>query len=148
MHLINFKIFYPWLETFIPIRPCPWQPHNHLLYNIAIALSLTVLILFRKRKTFTVFSVIYQYCDIAISWNNCFAEDKGRFYTAGWLPGLMMIMAGGTKSQFFNFFVSKIFDPAKVSVRFFESESLSYSTGVAAAELRRHLSNIKMIFKS
>ena len=43
---------------------------------------------------------------------------------------------GVTKAPFFNFPVSKIFNLAKVSVRFFESRS--YLTGVIAAELRRH----------
>ena len=44
------------------------------------------------------------------------------------------------------FSVSKIFDLAKVPVRFFESHS--YLTGVTADELRWHLPNIKVIFNS
>ena len=51
---------------------------------------------------------------------------------------------GVTKAPFVNFSVSKIFDMAKVHVRFFESHS--YLTGVTAAELRQHLSNMNMIF--
>ena len=51
---------------------------------------------------------------------------------------------GVTKAPFVNFSVSKIFDLAKVHVRFVESHS--YLTGVPAAELRRHLSNINAIF--
>ena len=51
-----------------------------------------------------------------------------------------------TKAPFVNFSVSKIFDLAKVPVRFFELHS--YLTGVAAAELRWLLSNIKVIFNS
>ena len=51
---------------------------------------------------------------------------------------------GVTKALFVNFSVSKIFDFAKVPGRFFESHS--YLAGVTAAELRRHLPNINMIF--
>ena len=51
---------------------------------------------------------------------------------------------GVTKAPFINFSVSKIFDLAKVTVRFFESHS--YLTGITAAELQRYLSNINMIF--
>ena len=54
--------------------------------------------------------------------------------------------AGGTKALFVNFSFSIIFDLAKVSVKLFKSHS--YLTGVPAAELRRHLSNINMIFNS
>ena len=53
---------------------------------------------------------------------------------------------GVTKAPFVNFSVSKIFDLAKVHVRFLESHS--YLTGVPAAELRWHLSNINAIFNS
>ena len=51
---------------------------------------------------------------------------------------------GVTKAPFVNFSVSKIFDLAKVPVIFFES--LSYLTGITAAQLRRYLSNINVIF--
>ena len=51
---------------------------------------------------------------------------------------------GVTKAPFLNFSVSKIFDLAKVPVRLFASHS--YLTGVTAAELRQHLSNMNMIF--
>ena len=51
---------------------------------------------------------------------------------------------GVTKAPFVNFSVSKIFDLAKVPVRLFASHS--YLTGVTAAELRQHLSNMNMIF--
>ena len=51
---------------------------------------------------------------------------------------------GVTKAPFVNFSVSKIFDLAKVNLRSFESHS--YLTGITAAELRRYLSNINMIF--
>ena len=51
---------------------------------------------------------------------------------------------GVTKTLFVNFSVSKMFDLAKVHVRFLES--YSYLTGVPAAELRRHLSDINAIF--
>ena len=40
---------------------------------------------------------------------------------------------GVTKAPFVNFSVSKIFDIAKVPVKFFES--LAYLTGITAAEL-------------
>ena len=46
---------------------------------------------------------------------------------------------GVTKAPFVNFSVSTILDLAKIPITFFESHS--YLTGVAAAELRRHLSN-------
>ena len=51
---------------------------------------------------------------------------------------------GVTKAPFVNFSVSKIFDLAKVPVRLFAWHS--YLTGVTTAELRRHLSNMNMIF--
>ena len=51
---------------------------------------------------------------------------------------------GVTKAPFVNFSVSKIFDLSKVLVAFVES--LSYLTGITAAELRRYLPNINVIF--
>ena len=51
---------------------------------------------------------------------------------------------GVTKAPFVNFSVSKIFNLAEVPVRLFVSHS--YLTGVTAAELRQHLSNMNMIF--
>ena len=55
---------------------------------------------------------------------------------------------GVTKVPFVNFSVSKIFDLAKVPVRFLESHSCL--TGVTAAELRGHLPNtmINVIFNN
>ena len=53
---------------------------------------------------------------------------------------------GVTKAPFVNFSVSKIFDMTKVHIRFFESHS--YLTGVTAAELRRNLLNINVIYNS
>ena len=53
---------------------------------------------------------------------------------------------GVTQAPFVIFSVSNIFDPAKVPVRFFASHS--YLTGVTASILRRHLSNINVIFNS
>ena len=50
--------------------------------------------------------------------------------------------AGVTKASFINFSISKIFDLANVPLRFFESQAESQ------AELRRHLSNINVIFNS
>ena len=52
---------------------------------------------------------------------------------------------GVTKAPFINFSVNKIFDLAKVPVGLVESGS--YLTGISAAELRRYLSNINVIFK-
>ena len=51
---------------------------------------------------------------------------------------------GVTKAPFVNFSVSKIFDLSELPVRLFVSHS--YLTGVTAAELRQHLSNMNMIF--
>ena len=51
---------------------------------------------------------------------------------------------GGTEAPFVNFSVSKIFDLVKVPVGFFES--LSYLAGITAAELRRYLPNINVIY--
>ena len=48
--------------------------------------------------------------------------------------------------QSVNFFVSKIFDLAKVHVRLFQSHS--YLTGATATELRWHLSSMNLIFHS
>ena len=53
---------------------------------------------------------------------------------------------GVTKAPFVNFSVSRIFDLAKVPVRLFASHS--YLTGVTAAELRQHLSNMNVIYNS
>ena len=53
---------------------------------------------------------------------------------------------GVTKAPFVNFSVNQIFDPVKVPVRLFESHS--YLTGVTAAELRQHLSNMNVIYNS
>ena len=58
--------------------------------------------------------------------------------------GTVTTGVGVTKAPFVNFSVSKIFDLAKVPVRLFAWHS--YLTGVAAAELRRHLLNMNMIF--
>ena len=57
------------------------------------------------------------------------------------MPGV-----GVTKAPFVNFSVSRIFDLAKVPVRLFASHS--YLTGVTAAELRQHLSNMNVIYNS
>ena len=51
---------------------------------------------------------------------------------------------GGTNAPFVNFSISKSFGLARVPFIFFKSHL--YLTGVTAAELRRHLSNIKVIF--
>ena len=53
---------------------------------------------------------------------------------------------GVTKAPFVNFSVSKIFDSVKLPVRLLASHS--YLTGVTAAELRQHLSNMNMIYNS
>ena len=59
---------------------------------------------------------------------------------------LMTARGGGIKITFVNFSISKIFDLAKVPVWFFESHS--YLTSVTAAQLRRHPSNINVIFRA
>ena len=53
---------------------------------------------------------------------------------------------GITKAPFVNFSVSNIFHLVKVPLRLFKSHL--YLTGATTAELRRHLSNINMIFNS
>ena len=53
---------------------------------------------------------------------------------------------GVTKAPFVNLSVSKIFDLAKVHVKFLESHL--YLTCVPAAELRQHQSDINAIFNS
>ena len=53
---------------------------------------------------------------------------------------------GVTKASFVNFSLSKIFDLVKLPLRLFNSHL--YLTGATAAELRRHLSSINVIFKS
>ena len=53
---------------------------------------------------------------------------------------------GVIKAPLLNFSVSNIFDLAKVPVTFFESHS--YLTGVTAAQLRRHLSNMNVVLNS
>ena len=51
---------------------------------------------------------------------------------------------GVTKAPFVNFSGSEIFDLAKIPLRLFLSQI--YLTGATAAELRRHLTNINVIF--
>ena len=51
---------------------------------------------------------------------------------------------GTTKAPLVNFLVSKSFDLAKATSRFFKPHS--YLAGVTAAELWRHLSNMNVIF--
>ena len=53
---------------------------------------------------------------------------------------------GVTKAPFVNFSTSEIFDLAKEHLKLFESHW--YLTGATAAELRRHLPNINLIFNS
>ena len=53
---------------------------------------------------------------------------------------------GVTKAPFVNFSVSKILDLVKLPLRLFESHL--YLIGATAAKLRRHLSNINVIFNS
>ena len=53
---------------------------------------------------------------------------------------------GVTNVPCVNFSVNKIFDLAKLPVTFFKSHS--YLTGVIAAELRRHLPNMNVVFNS
>ena len=53
---------------------------------------------------------------------------------------------GVTKSQFVTFSASKSFDRTKVPLRLFELRL--YLTGVAAAQLPRHLPNINLMFNS
>ena len=57
------------------------------------------------------------------------------------VDGIWSAGVGVTKAPSVNFSVSKIFDLAKLPLRLFESRL--YLTGATAAELRRHLSNIK-----
>ena len=68
--------------------------------------------------------------------------NSGNFEIIFYGPG--MGGGGGTEAPFVNFSVIKIFDFAKITFRFIESHS--YSTGVTAAELRRHLPNINVLF--
>ena len=53
---------------------------------------------------------------------------------------------GVTKALLFNFSIIKIFDLANAPARFFVSHS--YSTSVTTAKLRRHLSNMNVIFSN
>ena len=69
------------------------------------------------------------------------SQDTGYGRIQWWVAGPGV---GVTKAPFVNFSVSQILDLAKVPVRLFASHS--YLTGVTAAELRRHLSNMNMIF--
>ena len=71
----------------------------------------------------------------------CLTRITKLFLNDFWNPGVEV-----TKAPFANFSVSKNFDLEKVPVRFFKSHW--YLTCVPAAELRRHLSNINVIFNS
>ena len=53
---------------------------------------------------------------------------------------------GVTKALFLNFYISKSCDPTKIPVIYFAS--YSYLTGVFAAKLRKHTSNMNVIFNS
>ena len=66
-------------------------------------------------------------------------HDNSRISPNHWPAGL-----GVTKAPFVNLSISKIFDFAKVLLGLFESHL--YLTGATTAELRRHLSNINVIF--
>ena len=63
-----------------------------------------------------------------------------------WMPWMYTPGVGVTKAPFVNFSVSKILDLSKLPHELFESHL--YLTGATAAELRRHLSNINVIFNS
>ena len=80
------------------------------------------------------------YCNIWVEWISIIAAVALQPTVARSAPGV-----GVTKSPFVNISVSKIFNLAKVPVILFASHS--YLTGVTAAELRQHLSNMNMIFK-
>ena len=61
-----------------------------------------------------------------------------------WKPNVVQSGMGVTKAPFVNFSVSKVLNLSKVPHKLFESHL--YLTGATAAELRRHLSNINVIF--
>ena len=79
-----------------------------------------------------------------ISW--IFINHHSIMRPKDYLPVQKRPVVGVTKAPFVIFSDSAIFDLAKVPIRFFESRP--YLTGVTAAELRWHLSNINMIFNS
>ena len=64
------------------------------------------------------------------------------------IDGMDDIMSGVgvTKDPFVDISAYKNFDHAKVPIKFVRA--LSYFTGATAAQLRRHLSNINVIFNS
>ena len=82
--------------------------------------------------------------------HNTLIWPKNNFNTIGslwiWWRHARYPGVGVTKAPFVNLSVSKIFDLTKVHLKLFESHL--YLTGATAAELRRHLPNINMIFNS
>ena len=94
--------------------------------------------LWQLRQSYEKIIVLFGYISLDIyAYVICLVSSQFHPYTSG---------VGVTKAPFVNFSVSKIFDLAKVHVRFLESHS--YLTSVPAAQLRWHLSNINAIFNS
>ena len=118
---------------------------------------------FRYKKSLGINSICHTYItprvalvniitSVAISYGQkvvCALSSGLLYYTQQtflWYTVLTWYGVGVTKPPFVNFSASLIFHLAIVTVRLFESHS--YLTGVTAAELRRHLSNINVIFNS
>ena len=88
------------------------------------------------KSRFPDFCLVWNFPDFSLT-----IEPPARMNSPNSGPGV-----GVTKAPFVNFSVSKIFDPVKVPVRLFASHSCL--TGVTAAELRQHLSNMNVIYNS
>ena len=86
-----------------------------------------------------------KYVKIYITRNWWYINNNTKQHKAKWSYTFCSGVAV-TKAPFVNFSESTIFDLAKVPVRFYES--LSYLTDIAAAELRRYLINIDVIFNN
>ena len=124
----------PWQLKLLDTCFLPYENHIHVhVYMFRGISSVSV-----SDKTCELPSGIYTYTI------TCFFVQIGR--RTNIVQQCRRYSRGVTKVPFVNFPVSKIFDLAKVPLRLFESRS--YLTGATAAELRRHLSNINMMFNS
>ena len=103
---------------------------------------------FGKHRNIFTFSIIHQYrvaTGSSVKFSESFVEAKGPFITddAYCFKAMYGTRLRVTKAPPVNLSASKIFDLAKVPVRFFGPHS--YLTGVTAVLLRWHLSNMNVI---
>ena len=124
-----------------------WIYNMHPVYNIRSGVRLNIKMLanlYRNPYYKDTMEILYL-GRLSLYWDGpwwcIYASVKWAIMGSDITPGV-----GVTKAPFVNFSASKLFDPAKVPARLFASHS--YLTGVTAAELRQHLSNMNVIYNS